>query len=169
MRIGDLAERLGVEYRDVRYVLEQGLVPDGVDEHPGRGEHRDLAPAQAFWLGFVLALKSAGLKAPQAASVADLAAQGVRGIARHLGFDYHFDPFRGAGQTDHEWLVDIGDLKFMRVGTTANPSKRGRLDVTDWVEIGTRAPAKDARPLVTIRVDIGKLAAMLREPLPAGQ
>ena len=40
MQIGELARKIEVPYRHVRYILEQGLIPEGVDQSPGRGEHR---------------------------------------------------------------------------------------------------------------------------------
>ena len=58
MKVGELCERLDVSYRDARYVLEEGILPKGVDENPGKGDHRDLTNDQAFWLAIVLLLKA---------------------------------------------------------------------------------------------------------------
>ena len=46
-RLQDLCERLGLSYRDARYICEKGWLPAGVDREPGLGNHRWLTPAQA--------------------------------------------------------------------------------------------------------------------------
>jgi len=160
MRVGELAERLQVPYRDVRYVLEQGVLPHGAEESPGRGEHRDLDPAQSFWLAIVLMLKRNGLRVPDARRVADYAREGVGGIARNLGWEHTFDPFRGRFQTENQWYVDIGDLQYIRIATTANPSIDG-LDLFPWCLIGQRKDVKDAAPIVTLRLDLTRLARVM--------
>lgn len=161
MKVGELAKRLDVPYRHLRYLLEEGFLPTGVDKTPGRGEHRELTPSQTFWLGFVLALKGFGIKTPRAAQIADLADRGVRGIARNLNWDHKFDPFRGAFETEFRWFIDVGDLQYIRIATTANPSKVDKLDESPWTEIGSKAPVKQAEPLVTLRIDMSKLAKKL--------
>src|SRR5436190_3591760 len=110
MKVGELCQRLNVPYRHARYVLEEGILPRGVEESPGRGEHRDLTSAQAFWLGIVLKLKQNGIKALLAGKIADFAHEGVRGIGSNLGWDHGFNPFLGKFDTEHQWFVDIGDL-----------------------------------------------------------
>jgi DNA-binding transcriptional MerR regulator len=160
MRVGELAQRLGVPYRDVRYVLEQGVLPPGVEENPGRGEHRDLDAAQSFWLAIVLMLKRNGVRVPDAQRVADLARQGIRGVALNLGWEYPFDPFRGRFETENQWYIDIGDLQYIRVATTANPSFQG-LYTFSWTAITTRKSAENAAPIVTLRLDVSRLARMM--------
>src|SRR5258708_25702402 len=113
MRIGELAERLKVPYREVRYVLEQGILPKGVKKTPGRGDHRELDSTQAFWLAIVLELKQNGINAPLAGKIADYAEQGVRGIAANLSWEPSFNPFRGQFETEEQWFVDIGDLTYV--------------------------------------------------------
>src|SRR5690349_5568630 len=99
MRIGELARKIGVRYRDARYVLEQGHIPKGVEESPGRGEHRQLELKQAFCLALVLLLKANGLRAPLAAQIAEDLRIKVRSIASNLGWDPGFDPFLGKFET----------------------------------------------------------------------
>lgn len=160
MQIGELAERLSVPYRDVRYVLEQGIVPEGVEESPGRGDHRQLSPAQGFWLAIVLALKQNGIRTPLARQIADFAQAGVRGISANLSWDPGFNPFQGMFATDHQWYVDVGDLKYLRMATTANPSRQ-RLDEFPWMLIGKHKTVEVA-PVVIIRLDIRRLAELLK-------
>jgi hypothetical protein len=161
MKVGEFCERLKVPYRHVRYVLEEDILPSGVEKEPGRGEHRDLTAAQAFWLGIVLMLKQNGIKAALAGKIADFAREAVRGISGNLNWDRTFDPFRGRFDTENRWCVDIGDLTYVRIATTANPSFDGLYEFP-WSIIGKRQTDDDAAPVVIIRVDIRLLAQMLR-------
>ena len=138
MKLAEFCRRIDVPYRHARYVLEQGILPDGVADQPGRGEHRDLDPAQAFWLAIVLKLKASGVQAPVAGQVADFVREGVQGIARQLSWDPGFRPFQGGMETDRCWYVDVGDLTCLRMVTDANPSGGGRLEEFPWVRLGTR-------------------------------
>jgi len=160
MRVGELAKRLQVSYRDVRYVLEQGVLPPGVEESPGRGEHRDLDPAQSFWLAIVLMLKRNGVRVPDAQRIADFAREGVRGVTQNLNWEHFFDPFRSMLITTNQWYVEIGDMQYIRLVTTANPSVDG-LYAFPWTVIGKRTAADDAVPVVTIRLDLAHLARMM--------
>jgi hypothetical protein len=137
MKVGVFCRRLGLEPRHARYVLEQGILPVGVASDPGRGEHRDLDSAQAFWLGVVLKLKASGVKTPRAGEIADFAREGVRGDRPELELGHRFNPFLGRFDTDHQWYVDIGDLEFIRMATTANPSHAGLYEFS-WSVIGKR-------------------------------
>ena len=83
MKLAEFCHRVGAPYRDTRYVLGRGVATD-----PGRGEHRDLDSAQAFWQAIVLKLKASGVKVPVAARVADFAQIGVRQLTEvNLGRD----------------------------------------------------------------------------------
>lgn len=161
MRVSELSERLGVPYRDVRYVLEQGVLPAGVNENPGRGEHRDLTPAQAFWLAIVLVLKQNGLKVPVAGVVAEFAKRAVKGVARHLNWEHPFNPFEGKLDSGNGWWVEVGDLKYIRMVTTANPSVNGLFEF-DWTDLTSNAAARDAAPVVIVRLDLTCLARLVR-------
>src|SRR5262245_45198368 len=115
MQLGELCRRLDVPYRHARYVLEEGVLPRGVAENPGRGEHRQLDPAQAFWLGIVLMLKRSGVKTPLAGQIANFAREAVRSVAQSLNWEGTFEPFLGRFETQHQWFVDIGDLSYVRL------------------------------------------------------
>lgn len=166
MKLGELCDRLKVPYRHARYLLEQGILPTGVAESPGRGEHRDLKPAQAFWLGIVMMLKQNGLNATIAGRIADFAREGVRGITQNLNWEYPFEPFLGKFETENLWFVDIGDLEYVRMATTANPSFEGLYEFP-WSLIGKRQTANDASPIVIIRLDLSRLARAMATPASA--
>src|SRR5262245_37702367 len=93
--VGELCRRAEVPYRDVRYVLERGILPNGVDPNPDRGNHRLLTGGQAFWLAMVLRLKQQGIRAPVARQITEFAKDAIRGIAGNASFDPRFHPFLG--------------------------------------------------------------------------
>jgi hypothetical protein len=160
MKVGELAQRLDVPYRDVRYVLEQALLPAGVEEKPGRGDHRELDPSQALWLAIVLKLKAIGLKTPIAAEVATFSRRAVTATTQNLNWEYTFDPFKGKLTTKNQWIVEVADLKFIRLVTTANPSKR-HLHAEPWHTIQKLQPADEISPIVTVQIDIAGLCRLL--------
>lgn len=100
-------------------------MPSGVGQNPERSNHRLLTAAQAFWLGMVLRLKLAGVKTPLAARIADFAQVSVKWISRNLSWDPSFSPFEGKLVTEHQWFVEVADLKYIRIATDSNPSKEG--------------------------------------------
>jgi len=93
--------------------------------------------------------------------IADFAKEGVRGIAANLNWDYRFNPFIGQFETEFQWYVDIGDLTYVRIVTAANPSHQGLYELP-WSQLGHRKTVEAAKPIVIIRVDLTKLAALLR-------
>ncbi|HEX4590287.1 MAG TPA: MerR family transcriptional regulator, partial [Gemmataceae bacterium] len=84
LQLGELCRRIGVPYRHARYILEQGILPTGVEVNPGWGNHRTLDAAQAFWLAIVLKLKENGVTAPSARKIADFAREGMSVFTRRL-------------------------------------------------------------------------------------
>src|SRR4051812_48044479 len=161
--LGELSRRLDPPYRHARYVLEEGLLPEGVDPEPDRGHHRQLTPAQAFWLGMVLKLKQSAVKTPLAARIADFAKRAVRGVTQNANWEFTFSPFDGKLVTDNRWYVDVGDLKYIRLATDTNPSFDGLFEFP-WSYIDRHAVAEGAEPAVLIRVDIARIARLLRDP-----
>src|SRR4051812_7541976 len=159
--LGELSRRLDPPYRHARYVLEEGLLPEGVQPDPERGHHRQLTPAQAFWLGIVLKLKQSAVKAPLAAQIADFAKEAVRAVTQNLNWERTFSPFDGELETKHRWFVDLGDLTFIRLVTDAHPGRDG-LHELPWRHVARRAAAPAAEPAVLIRVDIARIARLLR-------
>src|SRR5438552_510689 len=125
MQLGELCQRLGADYRQARYLLEQGMLPPGVDPEPDRGHHRQLTPAQCFWLAIVLKLKASGVRAALAAQIADFAREAVRTVSRWLGWDPKFSPFDGDLETKYQWFVDVGDLQYISLVTDSEPTHRG--------------------------------------------
>jgi hypothetical protein len=161
MQIGELSARLDVSYRHLRYILEQGILPKGVDADPGRGEHRDLKPEQAFWMGIVIFLKQNGIRTPLAGKIADYSIEVLRTTGSAFGWDYRVNPYWGRFETDNQWYVDVGDLTYVRVATTANPRNEGVLEEGKWTIIGTQKCVPDAKPIVIIRLDLTRLTHML--------
>lgn len=163
LQLGELCERLEVRPRDARYVLEQGFVPAGVEPAPESGNYRQFEPSQAFWLGMVLKLKAAGIKTPLAAKIADYAQLSLRGVTQNLGWDWRFHPMMGRFDTDHQYYVDVADLRWIRFVTDANPSGGGRLQELDWVNLFDRELRDDQGfvPCAILRLDLTQIARLI--------
>jgi hypothetical protein len=160
LSVGALCERLDVPYRHVRYVLEQGILPQGVEPKPDRGHHRLLSAGQAFWLGIVLKLKQSGVTAGLAGRIAEQVRLQHRGLAQNLGYDFGFAPFLGQLKTEQRWLAEVGDLTYLRTVTDAYPSHPGLFEFP-WVHIKNKRHVNDIEPIVILRVDLGRLAHLL--------
>ena len=70
IKLRDLCARLGVDYDEARYALARGIVPQGIDREPGRGNHRLFTPPQAYLLAIALKLKAGGVQTPHAGRLA---------------------------------------------------------------------------------------------------
>jgi len=164
MQIGELARRIDVDYRAIRYVLERRHADSWIRAPRGRGHHRDLNTGEAFAVALLVKLKQAGLTGPKAEQFVNDVAEAVRGVARRLSWDPRFNPFAGDLVTDREWLAEVGDQRAWRILTNANPSLGGRLEVFGWFAIAKRRRAlPDFRPVVVVRLDLSRLAERLRK------
>lgn len=159
LKLHEFCERVGCSYRDARYTLDRGVVPQGIDAAPGRGNHRQFDPAQAFYLGLVIKLKIAGIKLPVAARIVQWATK-VQGMSSNLGWDWRFKPFAGAFKTDKTWILEVAE-GCVRIGTDANPSRAGVMDYTPWTNMDKRKSGTVESPVVMIRLDLSALAARL--------
>src|SRR3954452_11579743 len=166
IQLGELCRRLDVPYRHARYVLEEGILPEGVESEPERGHHRQLTPAQAFWLGIVLKLKQSAVRTPLAARIADFAKEAVRAATQDLNWEFTFSPFDGRLETESRWYVDVGDLKYIRLATDTHPSVEGLYEFP-WRHVDRRETAEGVVPAVLIRVDIARIARLIRGPRAA--
>lgn len=160
IKLHEFCRRMQIPSRDARYVLERGHVPAGVEKKPATGNHRQFGPAQAMWLAIVLKLKTAGMQTGLAATVANYAADLIRGTTQNLNWDGQFHPAQGRFHTEHEYFLEVGDRKYIRMITSANPSDQG----TPWQLIGkSLRPAKDAEPYVVVRIDLALIAKKLAQ------
>jgi hypothetical protein len=160
IQLKDFCKLFSFEDRQVRFVLEQGFVPEGVAQHPSTGNRREFGPRQAFWLAIVLQLKNNGIKTPTASRLANAASEGVRIVAQNLSWDWTFLPIEGWFETDHQYLLDIGDLKYIRLVTDANPSIQGLYEFP-WQPIRSRTQIFDLKPFVILRLDLTRIARVL--------
>lgn len=134
------------------------MLPPGIEDSPGRGEHRELDSRQALWLAMVLALKLNGVRVPVARQIVGFAEEAVQGCTRYLGWDFLFDPFAGNVATESAWIIEVGDLRWVRLLTDSYPSSSG-LHALPWRPIeGGPNLSGDPQPLVTLRVDLRRLA-----------
>jgi hypothetical protein len=170
LQVGELCRRIGVPNRHARYVLEQGIVPPGVEATPDRGNHRLLDGAQAFWLAIVLKLKQSGVTAPWAGRIAQFAQETMAVSISRLTWDSAFDPFGGRLITNRRWYLDIGDLRYGRIATDANPRSPDLFEFS-WVLLGRAAEERynskiEVDPVVTLRLNLSQLAGLIccRQP-----
>jgi|GEM_PF-2422232 len=162
IQLGTICKRLGVSQRDARYVLERKFVPEGIEESPQSGNHRQFGPGQAFWLAMVLKLKQNGIPVPLAAAIATYGEQVLRGVTQNLGWDWRFFPRGGRFDTEQQYYLDIGDRKYVRLVTDANPSKGGKLEYFPWQNVNdTKKTRPDLTPYVLIRLDLTLIARQL--------
>ena len=163
IRLADFCRLFAVDDRQVRYILEEGHIPQGVERQPSTGNRREFGPGHAFWLAIVLKLKQTGLRTALAAEVADIANKVVRAAAQNFGWDPQFWPAGGYFVTKHRYFLDIGDLEFVQLTTDCYPSKVGLYEC-GWGPIKgrTTAPLK-IRPFVNLRVDLARIAATLAQ------
>ena len=162
LKLRDFCDRIGANYRDARYALAHGMVPQGICEEPGRGKHRVFNYHQAFWLAILLKLKAAGIQPKLAAEMAKWA-ESVKGFAVNSGWDWRFSPFDGQYATHKQWFLELGDAQLVRIMTDANPSRQGVVDVTGWVDMQSRQGQPDSKPTVIVRIDLSQLANQLRD------
>jgi hypothetical protein len=161
LQIGELCRRLDVPYRDVRYVLERGFLPDGAEADPGHGHYRRLTAGQATWLAIILKLKASGVRVPQAALVADFARDAVRTVGQQMGLDPDSAPFEGKPGTNRRWFIDFGDMRYIRLVIVACPA-RGDTSEYDWETLEEpHQPDPLAAPVVILRVDLTRIAQLL--------
>lgn len=162
MYAADLTRKLNVPYRTVRYVLERGHAAHWIPAEPGSGHHRNLSDGQAFALAMLVTLKQAGLRMPEAEAVTRLVEEGLRTLARGLGWDPGFQPFRGELQTARTWLAEIGDAAAFRLQTDAHPSRAGVLKALPWTTWHRpRQELKGYRPCITVCINLSRLAALV--------
>lgn len=162
VQLGEICERLGVRERDARYVLEQGYIPKGVAKSPESGNYRQFGPGQAFWLAMVLKLKQCGIQTPLAAKIATYAEGALRTVTQNLGWEWTFLPAKGWFDTEHQYFVEIAELKYIRFGTDASPSRGGRIEYLSWHRIDKPGvPVNELRPCVVIRLDLSEIARLL--------
>jgi hypothetical protein len=144
--------------RQVRFILERGFVPKGVEEKPSTGNRREFGPRHAFFLAIALHLRSAGMRTSAAAAIAETAVEGLPYFAK--GLKWTFLPAHGWFDTDDEYSLEIIDGRVIGLQTSAysgEPCER-----VGWLTGGTRRK-KNPEPvgLVTLRLDLKKIADVL--------
>jgi hypothetical protein len=163
IQLSDFCKLFDVDDRQVRYILEEGFVPKGVEHSPSTGNRREFGPGHAFWLAIILKLKQTGIKTPLAADVADFANRELRVVTQNLSWDWQFLPATGRFDTEHQYFLDIGDLRCIRLVTDSYPSKEG-LYQFDWSPVKKgQGPIEDFEPFVVLRVDLTKIAKVLAQ------
>jgi hypothetical protein len=162
LRVGELCRPLDVPYRQVRYILEEDILPLGVDPAPARGNHRQLTAAQAFWLGIVLKLKASGVAAPRAATIASVTKGLFTKTVDMTRYDPDFAPFAGRLRAKLNWYMELGDLRWFRI-LAEREKPLTRVFPGVWLPWNAdfSVPVGDRTPVVSLRVDLTRLAQLL--------
>jgi hypothetical protein len=160
IQLKDFCRLFAFEDRQVRFVLEQGFVPKGVAHSPCTGNRREFGPAHAFWLAITVLLRSNGLKTSTAAEMASKVSEGLRVVTQNLNWDWTFLPLQGWFETDHNYFLEIGDVKYIRLLTDACPSHDGLYEFP-WQPVGSRTQIHGLKPFVTLRLDLTEIARVL--------
>jgi hypothetical protein len=161
IQLSEFCALFGFANREARYVLERGHVPNGVEQSPNTGHHRQFGPGHSFWLAIVLKLKQAGVKTPVAADVADYTNRALHAVTQNLVWDMPFLPAEGYFDTKNQYFVDVGDSQFMRLVTDSCPSQEGLYEF-DWLTIkGKPTKIMTIKPFVIVRVDLSRIAKVL--------
>jgi hypothetical protein len=161
IQVKEICRLFDFDERQVRFILEQGFVPKGVERAPSTGNRREFGPGQAFCLVITVLLKGAGLKTPTAAEIAKAASEGLQQITQNFNWDRTFSPVSGWFETEYEYTLEVADGRCFRLQTTASPSKA--LEQFGWATLHPprkKCPAPAA--LVTIRLDLKKIAAVFK-------
>jgi hypothetical protein len=167
IQLAELCRCFQVSARIVRYVLERGFVPAGVEKHPASGNHRQFSPQQAFWLALVVLVKRSGVKTPVAAQIADCAVESLRNVTQAFAWDPGFSLSSGRFSTEHQYFVEIADSKYVRLVTSACPSRE--LTESPWFPLrGLKERWKAGKPYTTaftptvvLRVNETEIARLL--------
>ena len=155
---GELCKRIGAQTRDLRYILEQGYVPEGVEEAPDRGNHRDLNPRQALWLAVVLKLKASGLSTPHAVKLANQMKGWIDLSANDLSLGPYHNPFAPIVSGKATTYIDVGDSLHLRLYYDPH---EGVPPVTQpWTQ-GQNINNFQPDPFTIIRVNISRLLELL--------
>lgn len=112
--------------RDMIRLLAYRIANQWVEGTQGSGDYRDLSPIEAFAPALFLKVREAGLRAPEAQAVVQMAKASLHSMGQRLNWDPLFQPFRGKLSTKFRWILEAGDARF-RILTDADPSGRGRL------------------------------------------
>ena len=151
-----------------RYVLEEGHIPKGIPTNPAQRNAPPVRARPSILVGDAAQLKLTGLRTSLAAEIADFALVELRRINVDRDWETTLDLHEGVFRTEHQYYLDVGDYKQVRLATNANPTSGGRLEELPGGAI--HAPRKSCGPrfpLVCVRVDLTKLARSLEETFNA--
>jgi hypothetical protein len=171
IQLAELCRCFQVPSRIVRYVLERGFVPAGMEKQPASGNHRQFSPQQAFWLALVVLVKRSGVKTPMAAQIADCAVESLRNATQAVGWDPGFSLSSGRLATEYQYDVEIADAKYMRLVTNARPSSNREVIASPWFPLrrlkerwkSGQPHTTTFTPTVVLRVNETEIARLLRQ------
>jgi len=153
MTLAELASRTALSPRQLRYVLDHGLLPAGRIESRGRGAARSFTNFEAFGIACAALMLQAGLRQ---AVVRDCLALLCR--YRKQGRKEAKDvPLYFAFRANSAARLEVGDGVNVRL-SGAGQSSREKFD-TGWRQIATGAELGDGYdPVIAIGINLGLLS-----------
>ena len=153
MTLAELENCTSLSLRQLRYVLDHGLLPVGRVKHSGRGAARTFTDFEAFGIACAATMLQAGLRQSVVRDTIALLSQYQDKTRRNVDNV----PLYQAYQANQTAKLEIGD------GVNVRLSGTGTLPVqkfdTYWRQITTGAQlGNDYDPLILLSVNLGLLA-----------
>jgi hypothetical protein len=152
MTLAELANRTSLSLRQLRYVLDQGLLPAGRVDSSGRGVARYLTEHEAFAIATAAVMMQAGLRQNVIRECVALLCryETPQNRRKHM----NDVPLYQAYLARETSRLEIGDGVNMRLTGINNPQEKA-LD-TGWRQIATGAKLDDQyEPLIVITINLG--------------
>jgi len=149
----DIASRVGIDTQQLRYVLDQKLLPgaQSLAGSAGRGRARRFTAFEAFAIACAAFLLQAGLGRRRVSDclnvISDYEDREDRSISRV--------PLFQAFQRGEVAFLEVGDGRCVRL--VGSQDDRGRVLESGWRELRSGAKLPMCEPLISLRIDIGRL------------
>jgi hypothetical protein len=156
MTLAELANRTALSLRQLRYVLDHGLVPAGRIESRGRGAARTFTDFEAFGIACAAVMLQAGLRQAIVRDCIALLCR-IQDEKQRKATDV---PLFRAFQATKAAKLEVGD------GVNVRLSGAGTLAPQDfdtgWRQVATGAELGDGyNPLIVISINLGLLSRLV--------
>jgi len=161
LTLADIERRTNVPMVRLRYIADSEILPgnriqmQAAPRRPGRGVTRIFTPCEAFGMVIALQLLDAGIRRETVSRIMDLLGKRIVGSRDPNDIPLVQALFHPAVQG-----LEIGDG--LNIQFHGDPPKLPNAIFRDWVQIETGAKLRAYEPLVSVRINIGKLRRLIR-------
>jgi hypothetical protein len=150
MEIGELARRLAIPARQVRYVFDHGVLPGSEAAGRGRGLPREVTVFEAFGVGCAALQLHAGARRQVVRSCLSVLTELPHGSATTM------DCLLGKAFEAKAAKLDIADGAYVRIYWT---DRKGKTSNSGWQPLGegVAAPPSNYEPVVQMTLDLTRL------------